>query len=325
MKNILGYRAGLWGMLAASLAPFCAQAGDDTGPGPLPPGGGQYSGFSNAGSIANTRHNLTQSTLSNSGSGGAGAMLSVRNDYGEVCVYCHTPHAAESSGKAPLWNRMLRVGSGYTTYTTLNSSTMTQTVNAPGAASLTCLSCHDGTQATDAILNMPGSKGYNGEANPTPTNAQLSGWVPPGYGTKTTQHFKLKEGASGGSCLSCHAPDTGYDAAVDFTVFAIGTDLRNDHPVGVTFPAANGGTTDWKTPTGTRTVGSFTTKFFDENSNGRMDKGDIRLYDSGNGASVECASCHDPHGVTGSGGSFNRTFLRKTNSASAVCLTCHAK
>lgn len=322
MKNVLGFRVGLWGMLAASLAPLCAQAGDDAGPGTIPPGGGQYTGFSNTGSIVNSRHNMRQSTLTNLAGGGA-MMTGSRNDYGEVCVYCHTPHAAESSGKAPLWNRNLPAAGSFTTYTTLNSTTMTQTVNAPGGASLPCLSCHDGTQATDAILNMPGSGGYN----TNPNEAVLDSWNPaisgmPGLASNN--HLKLSATIDGQSCLSCHNP-AGFANAVDFKVFAIGTDLRNDHPVGVTFPTANGGTTDWKTPGGSRTSGSFTTKFFDENGNGRMDKGDIRLYDSGNGASVECASCHDPHGVPGVGGTFNPTFLRKTNSASAVCLTCHAK
>lgn len=326
MKKNPGCGASLWVLLAASLMPVFAQAAGDRIEGfPSSADGsttGQYTGFTNTGSIINTRHNLTQSTLSNV-AGGASAMNQRRNDYGEVCVYCHTPHAAESSGKAPLWNRNLPAASSYTTYTTLNSSTMTQTVNAPGGGSLPCLSCHDGTQAVDAILNMPGSGGYNTSTS----DANLSLWRPDltgMAGAKSFSHYKLNAATSGASCLSCHSPNVD-PFAVDFTVSVIGTDLRNDHPVGVTFPATTGGATDWKTPTGTRTVGSFTTKYFDENSNGRMDKGDIRLYDSGNGASVECASCHDPHGVTGSGGSFNRTFLRKTNSASAVCLTCHAK
>jgi hypothetical protein len=115
-------------------------------------------------------------------------------------------------------------------------------------------------------------------------------------------------------------------ASPDFTVFAIGKDLRNDHPIGVTFPTTTGGGTDWNTPGGTKSVLGMTNKFFDENSNGRMDKAEIRMYDTGNGASVECASCHDPHGVSATpGGVINATFLRKTNTGSAVCLTCHSK
>ncbi len=67
--------------------------------------------FSNT-SIANSRHNLTQSTIGS----GATNMNPYRNDYGEVCVYCHTPHGASSTVDAPLWNRTTPTGSGYTLF-----------------------------------------------------------------------------------------------------------------------------------------------------------------------------------------------------------------
>ena len=268
--------------------------------------------FTNKDGITNTRHNMAQSSVP----GLAGAMVTVRNNYGEVCVYCHTPHGANTDAAAPLWNRTLPVDTVYTTYDKLNTSTLTQTVYQPGAASLPCLSCHDGSQAIDAIINMPGS----GQYFPTPDPTQWTVWAA-GQTKSPTQHRTLIQ------CMACHTDNTGSEVATDFTAFVIGTDLRNDHPVGVTFPSASGVGTDWKTPGGTKVVGSLTNKFFDETPNGRMDKGEIRLYDSGNGASVECASCHDPHGVPsgGAGSTFNPTFLRKTNVASAVCLTCHAK
>ena len=115
--------------------------------------------------------------------------------------------------------------------------------------------------------------------------------------------------------------------ATDFTAFIIGTDLRDDHPVGVTYPTTNGPGTDWNTPSGTKTVGGGTMRFFDEVANGRLDKNEIRLYAAANGPSVECASCHDPHGVpSGAAGStFQPSFLRKSIAGSNLCLTCHAK
>lgn len=274
-------------------------------------------GFTNRGSILNTRHNMSQSTeQSNSGA----TMNSFRNRYGEVCVYCHTPHGANAGAAVPLWNRSLPTTS-YTTYDKLNTSTLTQTVYQPGAASLPCLSCHDGQQAIDAIINMPGSGQYSPTPDPTKWNPTAAGY-PSSY--KSAQHRTLVQ------CMACHDDGTnGFGGvATDFTVFLIGTDLRNDHPVGVTFPTKNGQGTDWKTPTGNITNGSMVSKFFDENpSDGHMDKTEIRLYDNGHGASVECASCHDPHGVpsAGPGTTMNPTFLRKSNTASAVCLTCHVK
>lgn len=282
--------------------------------------------FTNQGGIANTRHNMTQSTeLSNGGA----TMNNSRNNYGEVCVYCHTPHGANTSAGAPLWNRSLATGTTYQTYDKLNTSTLTQTVSQPGAASLPCLSCHDGSQAVDAIINMPGSGQYSPSAQP---------WTYVATGGVTrlaTNHRGLAVGytSTGGattSCMSCHNPTGGTGQVgdpTDFSIFLIGTDLRNDHPVGVNFPTTNGGTTDWKAPSGSVTRGAVVTTFFDENTNGRMDKGDIRLYGSGSDSRVECASCHDPHGVpsAGAGSTILPTFLRKTNTGSTVCLTCHTK
>lgn len=277
-------------------------------------------GFTNQGGIANTRHNMSQSTEStNSGA----TMNPFRNRYGEVCVYCHTPHGANTNAGVPLWNRSLPTGTTYQTYDLLNTSTLTQTVSQPGAASLPCLSCHDGSQATDAIINMPGSGQYNATPNPTLWNPVAAGY-PAGF--KSGQHRTMVQ------CMACHAPDggpigLGLGVATDFTVFNIGTDLRNDHPVGVNFPTTSGVGTDWNTPSGSVARGAVVTKFFDENTNGRMDKGDIRLYGSGVDSRVECASCHDPHGVPsgGAGSTMFPTFLRKTNTASTVCLTCHNK
>jgi hypothetical protein len=290
--------------------------------------------FPNQGSISKTRHNLSLTP-------GIGDIYLVmdnwRNNYGEVCVYCHTPHGANSNVSAPLWNRNIP-NTTYTTYNQLNTSSLTQTVSQPGAASLTCLSCHDGQQAIDAIINMPGSgrykaepnmafldawqnaSGYGGPGGHSSLNANIT-WVPSGWGF---------DWATTASCLVCHSPAVpGHSltgTATDFTVAALGTDLRDDHPVGVTFPATTGAGTDWKTPA-SGVFNGQTVKFFDDTANGRMDKNEIRLYDSGNGPSVECASCHDPHGVpsAGPGSKFFPTFMRKSNSGSALCMTCHAK
>jgi hypothetical protein len=297
-------------------------------------GGDRPTRFSNTGSIANTRHNLSAFD-----DGPSGFMDMFMNSYREICVYCHTPHAANANVAAPLWNRNIP-STTYTTYNQLNTSTLTQIVYQPGAASLPCLSCHDGQQAVDAIMNMPGSGGYNA----APNTAFLDSWNNAGdYDAeshlgldatpRTTTIYvdgKAITYPSYNSCLTCHAPGgeggISSPSAPDFKAAAIGTDLRNDHPVGVTFPATTGTGTDWNTPA-SRIVNGQTVKFFDDTANGRMDKNEIRLYDSGNGPSVECASCHDPHGVpsAGAGSTFFPTFMRKSNTGSALCMTCHAK
>lgn len=243
-----------------------------------------------------------------------------RNDYGEVCVYCHTPHGASGVVAAPLWNRTATTAT-YTTYDALGTSTLTSTVTNPGVNSLTCLSCHDGTLGVDSIINMPGAGNYSAAQETSQNNAFLDTWTNPS-GPDATTHLGLDAVNQSSGCLACHSPDAGVvgAGATDFTAFAIGTDLRDDHPVGINLPTNRIGV-DFFNPIGN--VGG--TRFYDGNGNGRPDSDEIRFYDTGEGPEVECASCHDPHGVSpgGPGGTFNATFLRVSNTGSALCLTCH--
>ena len=247
-------------------------------------------------------------------------MDSYRNDYLEVCVYCHTPHGANRTTAAPLWNRTMKVTS-YQTYDLLNSASLTQPVTQPGVNSLTCLSCHDGQTAVDAVINMPGSGRYQASMETSDSDvAFLNSWNN-SRGPDATVHARL----SGSECLACHSKGAGFvgAGATDFTLFALGTDLRNDHPVGIRYPTVAGVGTDFKDPPRKE----VRLAYFDTNGNSRADTHEIRLYSTGDGYEVECATCHDPHGVpsAGAGSVFNPTFLRISNAGSAVCLTCHTK
>jgi len=274
--------------------------------------------FSNQGTVGNTRHNLTQRQTSGGGPNGS-TMDPYRNNYAEVCVYCHTPHGAATSVSLPLWNRTTKTTS-YLTYNQLGTTSLTQQVSQPGINSLSCLSCHDGQTAVDSIINMPGSGRYEASQETSEDDTFLSTWSNP-QGANASVHGKLAIG----QCLACHSPNGGFvgAGAPDFTVAAIGTDLRNDHPVGITFPTTTGVGTDFNAPAGIK----GTTYYFDSNGNGKMDSADVRLYNTGGSVKVECASCHDPHGVpsAGPGSTFKPTFLRVTNTGSALCLTCHIK
>ncbi len=278
--------------------------------------------FSNRGSIANTRHNMTQRAPG--GGPNSSIMNPYRNDYDEVCVYCHTPHGANTTISAPLWNRTNKP-TAYTVYNLVGSQATGNPVSQPGANSLTCLSCHDGQVAIDSIINMPGSGRYSAAQQTTQSNAFLNAWdnttMGGGGGPDATVHIGLSPGATG--CLACHAPGSIVGAgATDLTATALGTDLRDDHPVGIQYPAT-GPDVDFNAPSTTR--GAL--RFFDTNGNGRADKDEVRLYNTGEGFELECATCHDPHGVpiAGSGSQFRPNFLRVSNAASALCLTCHIK
>jgi len=204
-------------------------------------------------------------------------------DNGETCVYCHTPHGSDSTAAVPLWNRKLGDGTGFTEYDSTFSATIDGSVDlgttAGSGYSLVCLSCHDGTQGVDVVINIPGTDGYD----------------------------------AAGAAID------GTATAMAAGIALLGTNLQNDHPVGIPYAgggvpfgvteAAGGGTdTAFKGVTGVLNTSSVTATL------------SLPLYKgTDNNAYVECASCHDPHEAD------NDTFLRVNNANSAVCTACHVK
>jgi len=250
--------------------------------------------------IANTRHNL--------GSGGTGT--NTFSATGEICVFCHTPHGADVTANPPLWNRILPDPATFTTYDSLGTSTLDGEVLTVGSVSIACLSCHDGTQAMNVMINAPGS----GNFNPT-TGFTLAGtWTGP---------------------ASTATPVGSLNYGTPNNIVNLGKDLTNDHPIGVEYggggcgaiagvtcsPVA-GNTADPDFKDALRTVATVDQWFVDVDADTIRDKTDMILYTraftSNTGPSVECGSCHDPHNETG-------LFLRLDNTASAVCLACHIK
>jgi predicted CXXCH cytochrome family protein len=66
----------------------------------------------------------------------------------QICLPCHTPHSAGAAELGPLWDHSPSARQSYRLYD--GSRGM------PGAASLVCLSCHDGSTAVDAYGGMTG-------------------------------------------------------------------------------------------------------------------------------------------------------------------------
>jgi len=260
--------------------------------------------------ITNTKHNL--SSTSTSGNNQVGS-TTANND--EICVFCHTPHGSNTAVAAPLWNKRLP-GTTYTTYTAANSSTLDGEVLSVGSVSLACLSCHDGAQAMDNIINAPGSGGYD-----------VTGGGAAGLG----------RGVAGGYTWTGDNQTAGKMINTGDRISMLGSDLTNDHPVGVQY--CGGGITgdaitgcrdgDFKGGTGnaglaTASLGGTQVWWVDTAFSGTREKTDMILFtrttfSAGSGPSVECASCHDPHSDT------NPTFLRVSNTGSGVCLSCHVK
>ena len=178
-------------------------------------------------SVVNTAHNLGASNIP----GG-----NFNSDTTEICVFCHTPHGGDQDAFAPLWNRSTQTSNAYTRYSSLGRLTFDAKEAPVGSVSAACLSCHDGTQAMNAIINTPGS---NSDKNWT---GGVSGW---------------SEVSVTGSMADLTAPD-GYwngtytpSGGTRGDMIYIGTDLRNDHPIsmqygggGISLSATNGTTTD---------------------------------------------------------------------------------
>lgn len=276
---------------------------------------GVFGGSQALAGIASTKHNL--------GSTGTGT-----NKFGgteELCVFCHTPHGADASASVPLWNRALPNATTYTTYNSLGTSSLDGLTAPVGSVSIACLSCHDGAQAMNVMINQPGSGGY------LSTGAALTGiWTgfdkPQGIANlekDLTNDHPIGIQYAGGKKTGL--PSTGLAVISEY----------NDQDFVPSYGATINNKTVWWVDVPTYTVngvggtGTASTR----------QKTDMQLYTrdvatsvgaggtsttggtamGGNQPFVECASCHDPH-VSGT-----KTFLRIDNTGSAVCLACHIK
>ena len=108
-------------------------------------------------------------------------------------------------------------------------------------------------------------------------------------------------------CLSCHDGTVALDSFGGATGTSFiggganfGTDLSNDHPIAISYAAD-------------------TTLAPDTNPSG-ITGGTTIAADMLFSGNVECASCHDVHNSSG-----ENALLVKSNAASALCQTCHAK
>jgi predicted CXXCH cytochrome family protein len=136
------------------------------------------------------------------------------------------------------------------------------------------------------------------------------------YSSATIDMTIGNPGAESTVCLSCHdgtvaldsiinTPEAGWTQGGTRTMAStapgyVGTDLRSEHPVGVTY--------DITSATGDPA--------FDSIANATTDG--IVFFGGGTNV-VECASCHAVHDYT------NVPFLRLANTNSALCLACHLK
>jgi predicted CXXCH cytochrome family protein len=207
-------------------------------------------------SIVGSPHDLNHAlkyTVTN-GVGGVG------ND-GEVCLPCHTPHAAPYNSGSLLWNHQVDMSKPYTMYTVVNPASGSQSANMElDSTSRLCLSCHDGAVAVDSYgRNNDGSLMQSGSVK-IGTLADHNGWT----------------GA--------------------FAIAGVGNDLSADHPVGIGYPGltVSGGVATF-TP---GTPNSFNNPLTATNfkTGGVAGGPGVKLVALPNGLmGVGCTSCHEPH------------------------------
>lgn len=218
----------------------------------------------------------------------------------EVCVFCHTPFGADASAAQPLWNRNPGGNGTYPTYNSLGTSRLDGVAAPVGSVSIACLSCHDGAQALNLMINMPGTI--------------RGGTLPIAGATAQADHPVGIRYAGGSDAIGGPPAAPGVYSH---------TEMKDSDFSDAQSTVLNGQPVWWiDTVAGT---------------GGAREKSDIQLYTrvtarepgpntaltnaplEGAEPFVECASCHDPHSAV------NSTFLRISNVGGAVCLACHNK
>ncbi len=268
-----------------------------------------------------------RSTLHNLSSTGPGTVKAAGES--EVCVFCHTPHGADTS-QTPLWNKTLAAKT-YTPYTSnsLDAETIKNaSLDQPMGSSKLCLSCHDGAMALGSVRVL------RGQANPATigvANTGAGGVMPGGSGTTTGYTRNIGGGVLGQTS---------------------GFDLTNDHPISVTYDSnLSNRDGELRAPNASQQspiLINTTHPLFGKRAAGQSASRPVLPLEptgaSGAGK-VQCTTCHDPH-LKGDASDLanegNIKFLRRPrvqtvqptyvdgqavygDSGNIICLACHDK
>jgi len=274
--------------------------------------------------IARTKHNFSAEpeytgNLANRAPGESTTRVLRATSEPQICVFCHTPHAAETS-QGPLWNRALNDPLAYQTYRSSSIDATTKTpgvLDPPNGVSKLCLSCHDGTMAIGAVNVLNGT-----------------------FTDRNPQTEDIAMTANPISQSPTGRMPIGVGATTGFTRF-LGTDLTNDHPISVAFDdnlfLRDG---EMRLPSAESHI---VVRGIDPV---RPKVDDIHLEppvvgtNVVNGGMVQCNSCHDPH-IIDDTENYNIKFLRLNRlqkapaplvdnapfdkKADIICLACHNK
>jgi len=257
--------------------------------------------------LSNDRENNIENTLHNLSTVGA-----TSGPESQICVFCHTPHGANRDTQAqaieaPLWNRKLSSGI-FSTYDSLSTQAK---VGEPTGSSKLCLSCHDGSLATNNLSVVAG---------------------------KIDQRIGVED---------IRMPD-GLGADTGFTR-NLSQDLTNDHPISFSFLESkeDGKRLKELDPEIRDPQDTDVDYLIDEENLFFPTKDKAKLVPLDKDEMVQCSTCHDPHvsgndnpNVTGDTTN-NIKFLRTrrfqmqdpmddsrpsfNKDVDIVCLACHDK
>ena len=210
-----------------------------------------------------------------------------------TCVFCHTPHNAQTIPLAPLWNHAPspQVLAEYTWQSPANAGILFAGDPLIGPSRL-CQACHDGITAVDS----------HGTAASTPvgTTVMTSSYVD-ALGNTAKRYI---------DDLSVTHP-IGFQYSDAFTARGA-TELM---------PATTGFIADGNSAT-------LLAATFNTNARGALPTGPKTINDTLYGGFMTCASCHDVHNSVNAapdaGHNYNY-FLLAQEEGSAICLSCHVK
>jgi hypothetical protein len=251
--------------------------------------------------MRNSDHDLSNSsaaTLKNS---------SASNN--QMCVYCHTPHRAQSTQF--LWNHSATANTTWQWGNDLDGNALTSTSTGTAlpttlrAASKRCLSCHDGSVAIGDVSNAG-----DGAAGVISGLAGILG-LTDGSGKLIDSSFIVGAGGSMGGAHPVSIPYAGQTAYNGITSSVPAAWLGG----------AAGGYYDVTTTGCLSTTGVCTTAPTSDGRNGAA----INLIPNVPGGTtnvgVECTTCHEPHNKYG-----YAWFMRvDVENASGLCRSCHNK
>ena len=250
--------------------------------------------------IRNSAHDLSSTS--------SATLKSASNN--QVCIYCHTPHHAQSTGL--LWNHTSTLATSWSWGTDLDGNALTKTTagtTLPASlrsASKRCLGCHDGTVAIGDVSNAGNGftgiiAGLSNIAGETDASGKL---INAGYLV-----------GSGGNMGGNHPISIPYAGQTAYN------GIDSAVPASMVGPAVQGGYYDVVTAACTSATGVCTSAPLSDGRDGSA----VNLIPATTGGTtnvgVECTSCHEPHNRTG----FPAFTVADVSNASGLCRSCHNK